>query len=228
MKTIICEVCGNSKRTQTNNVGRFCSMKCKSAAAERVERICPGCDKHESVLKSQNIGRKYCSEICRIEHKRRGRMRVCGGCGNEFEASSLAQRFCSIQCRATHLPSAALVDGRSRHPQYERWYNMVQRCTNPQHTQWEDYGGRGITVHDDWITDPFSFYRYVDDTLGPCPARHSIDRIDNDKGYEPGNIRWATHQEQVRNRRPYLAYHGPPNQRPLRLTHPEPNVWVIS
>jgi hypothetical protein len=64
--------------------------------------------------------------------------------------------------------------------------------------------GRGITVCDEWRDDPFSFYRYLDEVLGPCPPGHSIDRVDNDGNYEPGNIRWASQSEQVRNSRRYL------------------------
>lgn len=81
---------------------------------------------------------------------------------------------------------------------------MVARCTQPNHQMWENYGGRGITVHDQWM-DPFVFYQYLDEVLGPIPPKASLDRIDNDKGYEPGNIQWATPIEQFRNRRPFTV-----------------------
>jgi hypothetical protein len=60
------------------------------------------------------------------------------------------------------------------------------------------YGGRGIHVCDEWH-DPWTFYRYLDEHLGPCPPRHSLDRINNDGNYEPDNVRWATFSEQARN-----------------------------
>jgi hypothetical protein len=88
------------------------------------------------------------------------------------------------------------------HPLYSTWNGIVQRCTNPNFKQWEDYGGRGITVCDEWRNDSKVFLDYVDSELGPKPTRkHSIDRIDNDKGYEPGNIRWMDPSGQQINKR---------------------------
>lgn len=87
------------------------------------------------------------------------------------------------------------LDGRRLHsPHYTRWYNMVARCTKPHHPMWPHYGGRGITVCDEWL-NPHAFYAYLDEVLGPCPADHSLDRIDNDGGYEPGNVRWASRSQ---------------------------------
>lgn len=74
---------------------------------------------------------------------------------------------------------------------------MKQRCTNPKHDAYADYGGRGITVCERWAK---SFSAFVDD-VGPRPAGTTLDRRDNSKGYEPGNVRWATSAEQNRNNR---------------------------
>lgn len=90
--------------------------------------------------------------------------------------------------------------GLSKHPHYTRWYNMVQRCTHPQHAAYPDYGGRGIEIAPEW-REPGPFLAYVDATLGPCPAGHSLDRIDNERGYVPGNLRWSTWPEQRKNQR---------------------------
>ncbi len=79
-----------------------------------------------------------------------------------------------------------------------RWRCMVRRCTNPADRKWSNYGGRGITVCDRWLHSFDEFYADVGDP--PSPGL-SIDRIDNDGNYEPGNVRWATAKEQAWNQR---------------------------
>jgi hypothetical protein len=79
-----------------------------------------------------------------------------------------------------------------------RWRRMIDRCTNPAHPFWKDYGGRGITVCTEWLGSFEAYYEATGDR--PRPGL-TIDRIDNDRGYEPGNIRWATAREQTLNSR---------------------------
>jgi hypothetical protein len=84
---------------------------------------------------------------------------------------------------------------------------MIRRCTNPDSTGYARYGGRGITVCDRWRE---SFANFLAD-MGPKPTpRHTIDRINNDGNYEPGNCRWATGKEQCRNtrRNRYIEHDG--------------------
>jgi hypothetical protein len=74
---------------------------------------------------------------------------------------------------------------------------MIQRCTNPNFKQWAHYGGRGITVCDRWR----SFENFLAD-MGRRPQGLTLERENNDRGYEPGNCKWATRLEQRANRRP--------------------------
>jgi hypothetical protein len=90
----------------------------------------------------------------------------------------------------------------SAHPLYKTWLGIRYRCTNPKSPQFKDYGGRGIRLHQEWIDDAAAFISYLDSELGPRPPGHSLDRIDNEKGYQPNNIRWADQRTQIYNRRP--------------------------
>ena len=76
----------------------------------------------------------------------------------------------------------------------------MRRCYNPASKDYRNYGARGIGVCEDW-RDVRNFIAWLDSNLGPCPQGKSLDRIDNDGNYEPGNLRWATRSEQVRNSR---------------------------
>lgn len=86
--------------------------------------------------------------------------------------------------------------GMSKSPEYISWRSMIQRCCNPNNKQYKYWGGRGIIVCEEWRK--FSnFYR----DMGKRPPKRTIDRINNDGNYEPGNCRWATNRQQRANTR---------------------------
>lgn len=88
--------------------------------------------------------------------------------------------------------------GLSYTPEYRVWQTMRLRCTEPKNPAWKNYGGRGITVCAAWLNDSAAFIAHV----GPKPSpRHEIDRIDNNLGYEPWNVRWVLRKTNARNRR---------------------------
>lgn len=83
--------------------------------------------------------------------------------------------------------------------EYVAWVNMRKRCSDRSMKCWPDYGGRGIAVCQEWEISFQAFFEHV----GASPGRgYELDRIDNDGGYAPGNVRWVTKRENNQNKRP--------------------------
>lgn len=103
--------------------------------------------------------------------------------------------------------------GMSNSPEYRAWWDMLQRCENPNNKRFKNYGGRGITV-----SEEFHNIKIWYEHIGPRPgSEYSQDRRNNDGNYERDNIRWITSTEQAKNSRPKSC--GPARQRWFRAWH---------
>lgn len=141
----------------------------------------------------------------RRDGSRRGRAAwLCScDCGNVvqkvgFDLMNGSQPSCGCEVKTKPIKYGGRTKG-AMAPMYSRWLNMRRRCNDPNNRQYHDYGGRGIKVCPEWDA---SFQAFLDYMGQPPSPDHSMDRIDNDKGYEPGNMRWATYVEQAANKRP--------------------------
>lgn len=145
----------------------------------------------------------YLTELPSTGCGRRGSF-VCE-CGNKIEVRlSMVGRGTTRSCgclQRDRTASANMKHGESvrgaRTTEYRSWKEMRQRCESSSNHAFKDYGGRGISVCDRW-KDYGNFI--ADMGRKPSPA-HSIERVDNEKGYGPNNCKWGTKTEQARNRR---------------------------
>ena len=89
------------------------------------------------------------------------------------------------------------MEKKLQHPMYYRWKSMKRRCHYPEDKNYKYYGGRGIFVCDEWR---FNFWKYVEDVGLPPSNNMQVDRVDGNKGYERGNVKWVTRQVNQANR----------------------------
>ena len=121
----------------------------------------------------------------------------CQYCGQEFEAMTKAIK--SGHTKSCGCQKGGITHGRSNSRFYKTWTDMIRRCTNHKATGYKNYGGRGITVCDEWL-DVTNFVAWCEKTH-PNIDGLSLDRIDNDKGYSPDNCTWSSITMQNINQR---------------------------
>ncbi len=148
------------------------------------------------------LGMQFSRLVVVGELPMRGQMRMLQcrcACGNnrKVSASNLRSGHTkSCGCfRREDSTARATIHGKTGTGAFRSWIAIRQRCVNPNTKAFKYYGARGITVCERWR----SFANFLED-MGERPESFSLDRIDNDKGYEPGNCRWASTTTQTRNR----------------------------
>lgn len=123
-------------------------------------------------------------------------------CGNEFTADIQSvktghAKSCGCK-RIAEVKKTSTKHGLSHLPEFKIWVDIRRRCYQPQNKSYANYGGRGIGMSEEWRN---SFENFIRDVGRRPSAVHTIDRIDNNKGYEPGNCKWSTREDQGRNKR---------------------------
>ncbi len=130
------------------------------------------------------------------------------------------------------IPARDLVHGNRKgcgicndvkHPLYGTWRSIISRCEDSNNPSYKDYGGRGIRICDRWRKE---FLRFIADVGERKSIFFSIDRIDVNGNYEPGNVRWADSQQQANNKRPVT--HGLKNNEIIEIYYSKDSVKILS
>ena len=121
----------------------------------------------------------------------------CQYCGKEFETNIQSVKNGGTKSCGCQKCTGLITHGVTKHRLYYIWFGLVDRCTNPNHNRYKDYGGRGITVCEEWL----DVKNFIEDMYPSYMEGFTLDRIDNDKGYSPDNCRWADATTQAINKR---------------------------
>ncbi len=151
-------------------------------------------DKVEPIL-LEDLGMHYLTKNSKRKH--RLGLYKCGYCGEEFRALTNKVKRGELKSCGCFAKASKTTHGVSRHRLYNTWKDMMRRCTNPKASNYKHYGARGIKVCEGWL-DARNFINWAEATH---IEGRSLDRIDNDKGYNPENCRWADATTQALNQR---------------------------
>lgn len=134
--------------------------------------------------------------------------KTCVVLGSSLKSGRTSSCGCLRREKIEEINKANQTHGKSQTRLYHIWQLMKQRCLNPQNKHYVDYGGRGITICDEWKGDFIAFYNWAIDSGYRDDL--SIDRADNCKGYNPENCRWVSEKVQANNKRNnrYLTLNG--------------------
>lgn len=132
-------------------------------------------------------------------------------CGNETYAAKNALEGDHKKSCGCIVAKPNLSHGMRFTREYSSWIAMKGRCLNKNHKDYPRYGAVGITICDEWANSFEIFFNHA----GERPTGTTLDRIDNSKGYVPGNVRWATPKQQARNRNKLLIIETPSGVMPL-------------
>lgn len=154
-------------------------------------------------ITNKEFGRWRAMEYVKSDNRNNALWLCVCSCGSEklVSATLLRQgRSKSCGCLGKEVSSGLLkTHGMTDTPEFKSWSSAKGRCLNKNNQAYHAYGGAGIGMHEKWIDNFQDFLEHI----GPMPKdgiRYTIDRIDNSTGYLPGNVRWATHKEQMNNR----------------------------
>ena len=145
----------------------------------------------------KDLGTRYSTE--KSIRKYRYGLYECGYCTKEFESRVSNIKNGGTKSCGCQKNKQKMTHGRSNSRFYKIWNGMVHRCTNPKIKAYKDYGGRGISVCEEWL-DIRNFVDWCDLTH-PNQEGYTLDRINNDLGYSPKNCRWVDKSTQAINRR---------------------------